>query len=237
MCGYLRRHIGPVDLREFLSSLELPQLEFHFPDDGRPMHFYPAFGGVPERRIRDLIIQEEGELKTVDATWWYDCDAVGDTLRVNKLTTFNARNLQLKTWREAIEKRRGIALATELGEAIGPRGKEKRFFVQGRRPLLMGCVYQRFGNGLYSCAVITRSAHPRFTDFHDDAFPLMLPLDPAFLKLWLSDAPSEHPAIAALLEQPQIFTDLTVTPVKTYKDAEPKGVSYWLPADGWEVAA
>lgn len=238
MCGYLRRHIGPKDLKEFLELIGMPQLELPFNENDLAQHFYPAWGAVPERQIKSLIVMENNVPKAVDATWWYACDEVGDTLRPNLAKqTFNARRLQLKIWQEPLEQRRGIAIATAIGEAIGPKGKEKRFFVEGKRPLMMGCLYQRFENGRYSCAVITRDAHPRFTDYHDDAFPLMLPHDPNFLKLWLSDTPSDHPAIAELLGQPKIFTDLTVTPVKTYKDAVPKGEPVLVHADEWVMTS
>lgn len=238
MCGYLRRHIGPKDLREFLKLIGMPQLEFKFPEDSRAQHFYPAWGNVPERQIKDLIIREDGKLKTVDATWWYGCSERGDTLWVNnKIHTFNARNLHQEYWQSAIRQHRGIAVSTGLGEAIGPVGKEQRFYVQSDRPLLMGCVYKHFSNGKYSCAVITRDAHPRFKDFHDDAFPLMLPYDESFLNFWLSDTPPDHPAIAALLRAPKIFTNLIVTPVKTYKDAVAKGESVVVQPDEWVMSA
>lgn len=238
MCGYLRRHIGPKDLQEFLKIIGMPQLEFQFPEGGGPEHFRPAFGAVAEKQIKGLIIWEDGNPKLVDATWWYACDEVGDTLRPNMARqTLNARRLQLDLWQEPLRYRRGIAIATAIGEAIGPKGKEKRFFVEGKRPILLGCLYNRFKNGKYSCAVITRNAHPRFMDYHDDAFPLMLPPDPNFLKLWLSDVHQDHPAIAGLLKQPQIFTDLTVTPVKTYKDAVPLGQPVLVEQDEWVVAS
>lgn len=233
MCGYVRRHIGPKSLEEFLAIIGLPQLKFHFPEDGNPQHFYPAFGGVPEKRIKDLIIQEDGQLKTVDATWWYECEEQGDSLKVNnRKTTLNARNLHLEYWQDAIRYRRGIVVGTALGEAIERDGKKSQFFVEGKQPLLLGCVYQKFSNDLYSCAVITRNAHPRFKNYHDDAFPLMLPPDPKFLKLWLSpDQGETHSAITSLLDQPKIFTDLIVTPVKTYKDAKPVGGPNQIAAD------
>lgn len=50
-----------------------------------------------------------------------------------------------------------------------------------------GIILSAYSNGRYSCAVITRNAHPRFKSFHDDS-PLMLPYDENFLNLWLSDA-------------------------------------------------
>lgn len=238
MCGYVQRHMGPKDLKEFLALIGMPQLEFHFPEDGQKQHFRPAHGKVPEQQIKDLIIREGGKLKTVDATWWYECKQRGDTLWVNnKVTTLNARNLDQDYWQEAIHYRRGIALGTAIGEAIERKGKKTQFFVEGEAPLLLGCVYQKFQNGRYSCAVITRNAHPRFMDYHDDAFPLMLPYDPRFLELWLLDASQHHPAIAKLLDHPKIFTNLTVTPVKTYKDAVPKGEPKLIPADEWVMTS
>lgn len=238
MCGYLRRHIGPKDLKEFLAVIGMPQLEFQFPEDEGPQHFRPAWGAVPEQRIKGLIISEGDNLKVVDATWWYACEEQGDTLRPNMAKqTLNARRLYLSYWKEALHHRRGITIATAVGEAIGPKGKEKRFFVEGERPLLMGCLYNRFQNGRYSCAVITRDQHPRFTEYHEDAFPMMLPYDTNFLKLWLSDTPPDHPAIAELLKQPKIFTDLTVTPVKTYKDAVPRGEPVLVYADAWVMTS
>jgi hypothetical protein len=47
-------------------------------------HFYPAFGGATARRITSMIVQEEGQLKSVDATWWFDCQEVDGELFVNK---------------------------------------------------------------------------------------------------------------------------------------------------------
>lgn len=91
----------------------------------------------------------------------------------------------------------------------------------------MGCLYNRFQNGRYSCAVITRD----HTEYHENAFPMMLPYDANFLKLWLSNTPPDDPVITELLNQPKIFTDLTVTPVKTYKDAVPRGEPVLVHAD------
>lgn len=54
--------------------------------------------------------------------------------------------------------------------------------------MILGAVYQAFPNGKYSCAVITRDEHPRFAPYHDKAFPLFLPHNLDFLKLWLRDA-------------------------------------------------
>lgn len=96
MCGYVRRHIGPSDLQEFLVLIGMAQLEFRFPEEGSAQHFRPAFGNATQNQIKDLIIREDGQLRTINATWWYECQQEADMLRVNNSkTTFNARNLHL----------------------------------------------------------------------------------------------------------------------------------------------
>ena len=234
MCGYGRRHIKTPDLVEFVRTLRLMGAFNNFNEYDAPelLHFYPAFGGAAGKQIKDLIIQEDGVLKAVNATWWYHCHEVDGQLVVdNKLTTFNARNLENRYWLPAIRHRRAIVIATAIGEGKEIDKKKHSYFVEGETPLLLGAVYQSFPNNLYSTAIITRNEHPRFSPYHDKAFPLFLPHDPEFLALWLSDEPETHPAIAYLLENPRIFNRLKITEVKTFKDAEAKGQSIYLEPD------
>jgi putative SOS response-associated peptidase YedK len=222
MCGYARRHIQNDDLKAFVDAIGMMELFRGERDENQIEHFYPAFGGAANRQISDLIIREDGEIKTVDATWWFECKEVGDQLLVdNTRTTFNARNLVSPYWRGAIRHHRAIVLATGLGEGKLIDGKNRHFYMQGETPLLMGAVYRPFSNGLYSTAIITRDAHSRFSEYHDKAFPLFLPPDSEFLKLWLSNEPESHPEIARLLENPKVFNALTVTQVKTFKGGQP----------------
>jgi len=232
MCGYVRRHIGPKTLNEFLQYLGL-QGYYDEPVDDEPVlkHFYPAFGGAVDRTIEGIIIEEEGQLKFVNATWWYDCEEVDGKLKTLKNQTFNARRLWLEFWRDAINSHRGIVVATGLGEGKKVDGKDRHFLVTSNRLLLLGAVYQKFPSGKYSCAIITRDEHPRFKPYHEKAFPLFLPYNRNFLKLWLSDATASHPQIAGLLSSPKIFADLTVTPVKTFIGEIPDGPTEYLAAD------
>lgn len=223
MCGYARRHVSTRQIRDFVDLLDSATLTLKAGVD-ELAHFYPAFGGAAGRQLNDLIIREDGQLKTVDATWWFDCLPEGDTLIVNnKRTTFNARNLASPYWRGAIRHHRGVLLATGIGEGKMTDGKSTHFLIESEQPILLGCVYRRFENGCYSTAIITRNEHLRFGKYHDKAFPLMLPHDRDFLQLWLSDEREDHPAIADLLENPRIFTDLKITPVKTFKGGQPVG--------------
>lgn len=231
MCGYARRHVNSRQMHELADLLSTGGLVIKVGVDSLA-HFYPAFGGAAGRQLNDLVINEAGTIKTVDATWWFDCQEDGDSLIVNnKRTTFNARNLASSYWKGAIRHHRGIFIATSIGEGKMTDGKNTQYLVESDESLLLGCVYRRFANGCYSAAIITRDTHLRFERYHDKAFPLMLPHDPDFLSAWLGDAREDDPAIADLLEHPRIFNDLKITPVKTFKDAKALGPTEQLSRD------
>ena len=215
-----------------MTSIGLTDLFSDRIDPEAPEHFYPAFGGATSKQIKGLVINEGGQLKTIDATWWFDCrEQDGKLIVDNRRTTFNARNLNSPYWKAAIRHKRAIVVGTAIGEGKEIAGKKHSYFMESETPVLLGAVYRSFPNDLYSTAVITRDAHPRFSAYHDKAFPLLLPHDPEFLKLWLSDAPESHPAIAHLLENPHVFNRFKVTQVKTFKDAIPMGASEYLDPD------
>lgn len=231
MCGYARRHISSRQLHELANLLNDGGLVIRTGVDSLA-HFYPAFGGNHSRELNDLIIAESDTLQTVDATWWFDCRESESELIVNNaLTTFNARNLASGYWKGAIRNHRAIFVATGIGEGKLIGGKNHHYLVESEKPILLGCVFRKYKNGKFSTAIITRNSHPRFEPYHDKAFPLMLPHDSKFLRLWLSDAREDEPAIANLLEHPKIFNDLTITQVKTFKDAKAIGESISLSAD------
>jgi putative SOS response-associated peptidase YedK len=232
MCGYIRRHISNKDLNEFVKSIELLGMIKEHSEDVEIEHFYPAFGGAASRQIKDLIIQTDNFVRSVNATWWFECsERNGELIVNNSLTTFNARNLTSPYWKSAIKHKRGVVVGTALGEGKNVNGKNIHYLMEGVTPILLGAVYKSYPNGLYSTAIITRDSHARFDEYHDKAFPLFLPPDPEFLRLWLSDAPETHPSIAELLEKPQVFNQLKVTPVKTLKGGNPTGPSTLLEPD------
>ena len=230
MCAYFRRHIGPETLLEFLKLLGFHGYYDEPEQESTVKHFYPAWGDT-NRTIDQLLIEEAGELKLVNATWWYDCHEVDGYLIGGERETFNARNLHLPYWHDAINSRRAIAIVNGIGEGKKIDGKNVHFLVESDRLMLLGAVYQRFPSGKYSCAVITRDEHPRFANYHDKAFPQFLPYSRQFLKLWLSEATVTHPQIARLLSLPRIFSDLKITPVKTFKGGVATGPTNFLKAD------
>jgi|GEM_PF-277568 len=226
MCGYLHRRYAPSDFQQLLDTLGLEAIsntfQEHTSGDSAPSdeHFYPAFGGDASRQIHGLIIQEEEQIQTVDATWWFDCEADGETLVTGPRTTFNARNLGSPFWREALQARRGVVVATGLGESKMINGRRHRFLMEANTPFLLGALYRRFSNGRYACAVITRDSHPRFEPYHDKAFPLFLPPDPEFIRLWLDSSVGQAAEIDHLLAHPVLYPELAISEVKTFRHGQ-----------------
>ncbi|GAA3953137.1 SOS response-associated peptidase family protein [Allohahella marinimesophila] len=233
MCGYVQRALETAELERLLEKIGLEELTgdlfSHSPDQVE--HFYPAFGGNPNRKIRNLIIQHEGKPRLVDATWWFDCTAVGDELRVGKRTSFNARNLDSPFWKGALRHHRGLVAATGIGESKVIDGKKHQFLMIGNEPFLLGALYRPFSNGHFSCAVITRDAHLKMEPYHDKAFPLFIPATKDFVQLWLDDTVMQSEVIDELLAHPKLTATLQVEEVKTFKRGSVSALATVLEAD------
>ncbi len=231
MCGYIRRATDNPGVADMLAQIGLGHLADRFSGGPEMEHYYPAFGGDPRRQIHQLIIAGQGGPTTVDATWWFDCQADGDTLKVGKRTTFNARNLDSPYWKVALRHHRGLVVATGLGESKKIDGSKHQYLMEGERPFLMGALYRPFDNGCYSCAVITRDSHPRFDKYHDKAFPCFIPSDPAFVDTWLNATGEVPGELAHYLHAPKITEGLWVSEVKTFKRANTSQAATWLEVD------
>jgi|AntRauTorckE5430_2_1112549.scaffolds.fasta_scaffold12112_2 putative SOS response-associated peptidase YedK len=181
--------------------------------------FYPAFGKDPTKTI-DIIVEEDGLLKQVSATWWFDCRVQDNVLTVGARTTFNARNLSSPYWQHSLQRKRGVLLATGLGESKKIGKTKHQYYMSSDSVFLLGVLYQKHSNGQYSCAVITRDAHPKMSPYHDKAFPCFLPIDDEFLNIWLSSDISQHESISDILNHPKLYPTLNVQRVKTYKGKE-----------------
>lgn len=183
---------------------------------------YPAFGRDINKRI-PLLINEHGSYKQVQAIWWFDAYSQNSESFVGKRTSFNARNLNSPFWINALNKNRAIVLATELGESKLVGKTKHQYLMQSQQAFILGAVYRKLENGDYSCAIITRDAHPKMEPYHDKAFPLFLPVEPNFIDLWLGDQPADRLEIQTLLEYPKLYPTLEVTRVKTYKNKQTVG--------------
>lgn len=233
MCGYIRRVTDSPAVGEVLDQIGLGHLAERFSGDsfGDLAHFYPAFGGNPNRKITNLIVPGVDGATTVDATWWFDAEPEGDTLRLGSRTTFNARNLNSPYWKGALKHHRALVVATGLGESKWVDGKKTQYLMEGERPFLLGALFRPFDNGCYSCAIITRDSHPRFDQYHDKAFPCFIPPAADFVDQWLNVEGEVPSQVASYLEHPQIVVPLHVEAVKAFKHARLGDAAEVLAAD------
>lgn len=233
MCGYVRRALETAELERLLEKIGLETLtdDLFARSPGSVEHFYPAFGANPNRKIRNLIIQVDGAPTLVDATWWFDCTAEGDELRVGKRTSFNARNLDSPFWKGALRHHRGLVTATGIGESKVVDGRKHQYLMIGTEPFLLGALYRPFPNGHFSCAVITRDAHLKMEPYHDKAFPLFIPATKDFVQLWLDESVTQSEVIDELLAHPKLTASLQVEEVKTFKGGSVSELATVLEAD------
>lgn len=229
MCGFIKRVTDRPAYRALIKQLGWDDL-LAGADDGL-QQFYPAFGGDSSRQIKGLVIEEGGQTRTVNATWWFDCSEQDGQLVVGKRTTFNARNLDSPYWKGALRHHRGVVVATGIGESKVIEGKKHQFLMESDTPFLLGALYRRFPAGHYSCAVITRDEHAKFAPYHEKAFPLFLPEDRDFIDTWLDPDVAQADVIDELLAHPMLFADLQVQEVKSYKGAVPIGHPSFIKAD------
>ena len=235
MCGYIRRVTDNAYVRALLITVGLEDLvtDFTAPANANVLeHFYPAFGGDVNKTIKKLIIMENNQPKVVDATWWFDCSELGNTLLLGDRTTFNARNLDSNYWRTALKQQRALVVATGLGESQMHQGKKQQFLMEGQnQAFLLGALYRKFANGKYCCAVITRPASERFAQFHEKAMPLFIPNSADVVSAWLDPEVGLTEEIETLLAEPKISVSLAVSKVKAFKSGATSEQAEIIPAD------
>ncbi|WNO10479.1 SOS response-associated peptidase family protein [Teredinibacter sp. KSP-S5-2] len=224
MCGY------------FGNLHECPAVLILLLDLGLPIP-YPGMNrqNYQKRIVEGHISQGDGEYQYSDPFWWYQMDVSGDKLVPSNLTTFNARNLSGPLYGNAIKTRRGIVIASEIGESIGSGKDKKSYLMKSQDGLLLGTVYKDWqapnGECLRTMAIITRDPHERFKQYHDKSTPLFLPHDIGFIKEWLNPSILTSLAIEEALTHPKLYNDLEVTQVKTFKRGEPLSAPQTLNKD------
>lgn len=247
MCAFIQRSISEATLQQCLAEMGWSALQNEDPQDQPALvsgqwQFYPAFGGQAQRQIKGLVCAKrllgDGDQtvwhpQAVNATWWFDCQSQGHTLRVGSRTTFNARNLQSPFWRSAVAGQRALVLATGVGETHVVNGRKIHYLMVAEQPFFLGALYQQHRNGLFSCAVITKQPTPGFAQFHEKAAPLILPADSDLLNQWLDPQVNafDNPSLARLMMEPSLPISLAVTPVKTFKAGLALGETTVLPPE------
>ena len=222
MCGYFGNlHECPavVDLMNGLG-MRLP---------------YPQGRAYCMRDVEGLITAAEDGYQIGQAVWWYELEEKeGKLVPVKSRSTFNARNLHYPTWREPINKRRGVVFATEIGETQG----KAHYLMRAPAGLAIGAVYADYETNegpVRSMALITRPATPGFAKFHEKAQPLFLPLELETIKTWLDPSiPANDDRIKSILDHPRVTTDLEITPVNKFKEGKPVGETEKLAAEAAE---
>lgn len=216
MCGFIQRVTDSPYVKAVLLNLGM---------DGMAL---PGGQFRPGSVLDGLIIENHGQAVSTEAVWWYLLDKDNGYKPNYKVTSFNARNLDSRLWKTAIKQRRGIVIADAIGESNPVKGTKKKnqYLMQSKSGLILGAIYNVWETehgSIYSTAIITRPPIPGFSKYHEKSIPLFLPSDKDFIDLWLSASVETHSEIDQALADPKLFSDLAITQVKTYKDAEPIG--------------
>ncbi len=219
MCGYFGSLRDCSTVQDLMVQLELP-----LP--------YPQQRAYQRRPFDGLVTQQGNTYQASSALWWYALRPQEGEFVVNeKLTSFNARDLNKPLWQEASRTRRALVFATELGESQG----KDRYLMRSKEGFALGCVYKDWqdshGKVTRSFAVITRPPHHRFEKYHHKSLPLFLPMDDVVIKEWLNPGISDSLILQELLDEPRLLADFEVTKVKSYKHAEALAAPEWLEKD------
>lgn len=225
MCGYVeRQRTLDRQYRDYLQSLKIQELPL-----GR---FFP--GG----KMSGVLFQREDNIHVVDAIWWFKLHWENDAWKpLRKVTSFNARNLQNNLWKTPVKTSRCIIPATAIVETIEDQQdpkKKRSYLMDARDGMLLGGLYAEYKNGdqtTYSCTVITLDPHERFSQYHNKATPLFLPLDEKLLATWLDPTFTDFDYFRGLTETPQLPVDLSVTEVNNSRGLLPVGAAVMLEAD------
>jgi len=230
MCGFVQLDTDNEYIPEVLSAIGCESVGESFPKGQGLRNYYPAFGGYWHRSFEHLIIQDNPDTpRTVNATWWFDCQAQGEELIVNDRVTFNARNLDSPFWKGALNHKRALVLATAIGESQRVGKTKHQYLMRSEKPFLLGALYRQFDNQLYSCAVITRDPHPRLKQFHEKSTAFFLPIDKKIIQTWLYGPLDE--TLQQALQQAALPVSLEVGRVKSFKSGLWMGQTQIIPND------
>lgn len=178
-----------------------------------------------------IIIEEDGERKVVEATWWLLLDK--ESLKPNyKYSSFNTRSDRLHDKKSLgfspYRNSRCIVPASAIIEGLGD--KKSYFKVElENSAMALGGIYRKWlnkdtGEFKYSASIITLPPLlPEWQHIHPKSFPLMLPYkDSELIQQWLNPEQGEVKQFEELLE-PQVTTRQIITKVEK--------PSTWLPVE------
>lgn len=228
MCGFIRRVTDCEPVKDMLREIGLGHLVL------------PAGDYRPAQSIQGVIINDGQAERSVGGIWWYTLMQAGGQWKANtRAKTLNARNLELKTWREPLVRRRAIVIADAIGESRKKAGTKtvKRFFLmRGAKPLILGALYKRYGDPadpIHGVSIITGKPRADWQPIHDDSMPVCLPPDPMFIERWLDPNHVGDDEIDDVLARPRLYQEIRATEVKSYSSETPVSddATTFLPAD------
>ncbi len=212
MCGYIGNVIdSPLTkvLMDLIGHDLWPQLRNN-----------PGTG--PAANI-DIVLGEQGP-QVQQAIWWLLLEPKDGQFRPSRYTSFNTRSDKLNEKRSAgyvpYRKSRCVVPASYFIEGTGPKGKRVYHRIEPtEHSFALGGLYRTWvnretGEVIYSCSVITLSAHasPTWQAIHPKSTPLMLPPDPELIRRWLD--PEIDAEEFAPLMKPRFHQPLQCVPVE-----------------------
>jgi len=104
-----------------------------------PAHAYQR------RNFNALITKTNNQIQAQPAMWWYALKFENNNFKVDeRITSFNARDLNKPLWQGAYEERRGLVFATQIGKTQTIGNKKKQYLMQSKTGFALGCVYQNW---------------------------------------------------------------------------------------------
>ena len=212
MCGYFANLTPTKEIIEVSNQLNL-----QLPNE--PARAYQR------QNFNALITKDNEQIEAQQAMWWYALKFEHNEFKVdNRITSFNARDLNKPLWKDAFELRRGLVFATEIGEGQTTGKHNQQYLMQSKTGFALGCVYQNWYHPIDSTlmrsfAVITREPNPKYAQYHKKSTPIFLPLEAEVLDKWLSPEPLDD-SLNRYTEQAVLTCDFEVMPVQTYQQME-----------------
>ncbi|MCJ8313208.1 MAG: SOS response-associated peptidase family protein [Saccharospirillaceae bacterium] len=211
MCGYFANLTPTKEIIEVSNQLNL-QLP------GEPARAYQR------QTFNALVTKDNNKIQAQQAMWWYALKFENDEFKVDeRITSFNARDLNKPLWKEAFEVRRGLVFATQIGESQITGKHKQQYLMQSKAGFALGCVYQDWyhpnGSFMRSFAVITREPNPKYAQYHSKSTPLFLPLEVDILDKWLSPGPLDE-SLNRYTQQAILTCDFDVLPVQSYQQLD-----------------
>ncbi len=201
MCGRVNITDDPF-IRELMAALGVPvPLKSHFnvaPTDTVP-----------------LIIEERAKRAVHSMRWWLTPSWAPEVS--SKYSMFNAKSetlAQSRAFRTPFHRQRGILPASSFIEwQKADTGKQPWCIQPTDQAIAFAALWDRWekhGNFIESCTIITTAAPPEFTHIHH-RFPVMLTLEEC--EVWLN-ADSETSALTPFF-RPEIKYQMEMFPIST----------------------